>query len=58
MTTSKNENKGSSLGSGLLNRLKYGSSYMTGSHLQPSSHAHGHGCGCGHAHDDEDEDHQ
>lgn len=56
MTTSKNENKGSSLGSGLLNRLKYGSSFTTGAHLQSSGHAHGSGCGCGHGHDEEDEE--
>ena len=40
-----------------LNRFKYGTTFMTGGHLQPSSggHVHGAGCGCGPA-SDEDED--
>jgi hypothetical protein len=39
-----------------LNRFKYGTTFTTGGHLQPSSgHVHGSGCGCGPA-DDADED--
>ena len=39
-----------------LNRFKYGTTFMTGGHLQPGSgHVHGAGCGCGPA-GDEDED--
>lgn len=56
MSTQESEKK-SGVGSSLLNRLKYGTTFMTGSHIAPSSgHAHGAGCGCGHSHDDEDEE--
>lgn len=56
MTTSKNDNKSAGVGSALLNRLKYGSSFTTGAHLQPSGHTHGSGCGCSHGHDEDDEE--
>ncbi|MFN3700938.1 MAG: hypothetical protein ACK4VI_05360 [Alphaproteobacteria bacterium] len=42
--------------SALLNRLKYGTTFMTGGHLLPQGHVHGDNCGCGHGHDDDDED--
>ncbi len=55
--SAENTIKKSGIGSSLLNRLKNGTTMMTGAHLGGgSAHVHGSGCGCSGPATDEDED--